>query len=122
MSTSVLFQRNWELHRTEFSEKLQFFRPCSNGAPGRTRTFNQLIKSQLLCQLSYRGDRTAEKVPAQGSFVNVFGPSLTSHQLRAGSETHSRCPVVTPLPARATLIMRVIGRDGDLIHKPRFQP
>jgi hypothetical protein len=22
--------------------------------PGRTRTFNQLIKSQLLCQLSYR--------------------------------------------------------------------
>ena len=27
-----------------------------NGAPGRTRTFNQLIKSQLLCQLSYRGN------------------------------------------------------------------
>lgn len=24
------------------------------GDPGRTRTFNQLIKSQLLCQLSYR--------------------------------------------------------------------
>ena len=24
-------------------------------APGRTRTFNLLIKSQLLCQLSYRG-------------------------------------------------------------------
>jgi hypothetical protein len=29
-----------------------------NGAPGRTRTFNQLIKSQLLCQLSYRGVET----------------------------------------------------------------
>jgi hypothetical protein len=24
------------------------------GGPGRTRTFGQLIKSQLLCQLSYR--------------------------------------------------------------------
>ena len=28
-----------------------------NGTPGRTRTYNQLIKSQLLYQLSYRGDR-----------------------------------------------------------------
>gem|GEM_PF-3169525 len=27
------------------------------GTPGRTRTYNQLIKSQLLYQLSYRGDR-----------------------------------------------------------------
>lgn len=34
----------------------QFLR-CELGAPGRTRTFNQLIKSQLLCQLSYRGNR-----------------------------------------------------------------
>ena len=41
-----------------------------NGAPGRTRTFNQLIKSQLLCQLSYRGDRQAPKI--------LFGRRLSS--------------------------------------------
>jgi hypothetical protein len=29
--------------------------PCKNGAPVGTRTPNQLIKSQLLYQLSYRG-------------------------------------------------------------------
>ena len=29
-----------------------------NGAPGGIRTHDQLIKSQLLYQLSYRGNRT----------------------------------------------------------------
>ena len=28
----------------------------SGYAPARTRTLNLLIKSQMLCQLSYRGD------------------------------------------------------------------
>jgi hypothetical protein len=31
-------------------------RESARSAPGGTRTFNPLIKSQLLCQLSYRGD------------------------------------------------------------------
>ena len=31
--------------------------PNKNGAPGETRTLDQLIKSQLLYQLSYRGNR-----------------------------------------------------------------
>ena len=30
--------------------------PKSGYAPARTRTLNPLIKSQMLCQLSYRGD------------------------------------------------------------------
>ena len=29
---------------------------CLSGAPARTRTWDQLIKSQLLYQLSYRGN------------------------------------------------------------------
>src|SRR6266850_6038033 len=33
----------------------------------------------------------------------------------------SRCPRVTPLPPRSSLVVRVIGRDGDLIHKTRSQ-
>ena len=33
-----------------------FIFPCKNGAPARTRTWDQLIKSQLLYQLSYRGN------------------------------------------------------------------
>src|SRR6266478_1735995 len=35
---------------------------------------------------------------------------------------HSRCPRVPPLPPRSSLVMRVIGWDGDLIHKLRSQP
>ena len=45
----------------------------------------------------------------------------TEWRLAASSETDSRCPRVTSLPAGAPLIMRVIGRDGDLIHKTRSQ-
>ncbi len=33
-----------------------------SGAPGRTRTYDQLIKSQLLYQLSYRGSKEAEQL------------------------------------------------------------
>src|SRR5438045_6917655 len=38
------------------SIKRQVLGQGKSGAPGRTRTVNQLIKSQLLCQLSYRGN------------------------------------------------------------------
>ena len=37
-----------------------------NGAPGGIRTHDQLIKSQLLYQLSYRGDRLFEN-----TYVNL---------------------------------------------------
>ncbi len=40
------------------------------GAPGGIRTHDQLIKSQLLYQLSYRGDQTGGKFPTTYSFVN----------------------------------------------------
>jgi hypothetical protein len=39
-----------------------------NGAPVRTRTGNQLIKSQLLYQLSYRG-KTIENISDYAPFV-----------------------------------------------------
>jgi hypothetical protein len=44
------------LDTTRSPESIGNPRKCWSGTPGRTRTFNQLIKSQLLCQLSYRGD------------------------------------------------------------------
>src|SRR5882672_8875044 len=52
------------------------------------------------------------------TFVISFGKMGIKFQYPAVS----RCPRVTSFPARASLTMRVIGRDGDLIHKPRFQP
>ncbi len=45
---------------SENALEMQFFgenEPLEESAPSRTRTYNPLIKSQLLCQLSYRGIR-----------------------------------------------------------------
>ena len=42
--------------------------------PGRTRTYNQLIKSQLLCQLSYKAiyRHILSTLPALGQGENGF--------------------------------------------------
>jgi hypothetical protein len=54
-----------------------------DGERGRNRTSNLLIKSQLLCQLSYAPD--AENLPA-GQFVIVASPRLsrTATHLKPG--------------------------------------
>src|SRR4030095_9444548 len=53
---------------------LFFVTGCRSGAPARTRTWDQLIKSQLLYQLSYRGTQGAQKIGKSAVFVNsVFG-------------------------------------------------
>ena len=41
----------------------------SDGAPARTRTWDQLIKSQLLYQLSYRGDQIFQQTMPASLFV-----------------------------------------------------
>jgi hypothetical protein len=41
-----------------------------NGAPGGIRTHDQLIKSQLLYQLSYRGNKLPE-ISSKNRIVNV---------------------------------------------------
>ena len=52
--------------------------------PGRTRTFNQLIKSQLLCQLSYR----ARKVKRE---LYHPCPRFHNNENPAGRQTGLRC-------------------------------
>src|ERR1039457_467605 len=47
----------------------------SNGERGRNRTYNLLIKSQLLCQLSYA---PAREVPATGATLASPKISITS--------------------------------------------
>ena len=42
-----------------------------NGAPARTRTLDQLIKSQLLYQLSYRGNQRAVSISMTFPNVNI---------------------------------------------------
>lgn len=44
------------------------------GAPARTRTWNQLIKSQLLYQLSYRG--TAQNKKSESRKLSISRPDL----------------------------------------------
>ncbi len=42
-----------------------------NGAPARTRTWDQLIKSQLLYQLSYRGHQRPRSIAITRRLVNL---------------------------------------------------
>lgn len=69
--------------------------PHSIGDRGRTRTYNPLIKSQLLCQLSYAAVETAWDRPGGGDRIRTYSAIATDLQsapalpLRRSSKTSS---------------------------------
>src|SRR5262249_47252061 len=76
------------------------------GERGRNRTFNLLIKSQLLCQLSYapfaywKALRKDSKRLASQENLNQFNTENTYHE---GTETRRKSEAAQLSPARAAV-------------------
>ena len=79
------------------------------GAPGGIRTHDQLIKSQLLYQLSYRGNLKTIYIAAKadGKFYRARLWRISSYCSSRRDEAHSKNPkseievsLVTPTPAK----------------------
>ena len=85
-----------------------------SGEPGRNRTFNQQIKSLLLCQLSYgptRGGTRATLHDGHGHARPLMIPGASPSRKRADRDAPPS-PTAGSAPARATAPRTVRGLDA----------
>ena len=75
---------------------------CSGGAPGRNRTYDRLIKNQMLCRLSYGGVRTE---PAAGHARRWGSLMVAGVGVEPTSAAHETAVLPLDDPAR-------VGRGG----------